>query len=366
MELIYNFEKMKENFPIILELNKIPQDFEYHQEGSVGIHTQKVCDELIHLLEWRTLTKLEQETLYLAAFFHDIGKRDCTKTEQGKICSPYHAVKGAKLFRRLWYQEYNKIFPISFKTREEIANLIRFHGLPLLFMEKENIELTIRRAASLIDLNLLYLLAKADLYGRITKERNRMEEQLEYFKEFAQELGCFHSKPKFFNAYTKMKYLRGELNWYEDQLFEPPSFEVVLMMGYPLSGKDTYLEKHWNKDRIISLDDIREELNILPTEKSGKVVETAKERAKQYLRKKESFAWNATNLSYDIRTKLCQLFENYGARVTILYLETSYQELLMRNKQRERKVPEEVIHHMIKRIDMADPWEAYQVKYLET
>ena len=43
-----------------------------------------------------------------------------------------------------------------------------------------------------------------------------------------------------------------------------------------------------------SLDVLREEMKILPTESSTPVVARAKEIAKGYLRKKQAFVWNAS------------------------------------------------------------------------
>ena len=124
--------------------------------------------------------------------------------------------------------------------------------------------------------------------------------------------------------------------WKGEDLFDDSDFDVILMSGLPLAGKDSWIEKNNADMPVISLDDIREELKLSPAKGSDKAVHTALERAKILLRRKEPFIWNATNIIGETRQKLVKLFAGYGARVHILYLEAPYQELLARNRKRAR------------------------------
>ena len=85
---------------------------------------------------------------------------------------------------------------------------------------------------------------------------------------------------------------------------------------------------------MISLDEIRKEMRISPTDKQSKVLENARERAKELLRKKQSFVWNATNLSPMVRGKQIKLFSQYHALTRIVYLETDWEEQLRHNASR--------------------------------
>lgn len=114
---------------------------------------------------------------------------------------------------------------------------------------------------------------------------------------------------------------------------------------------------------MVSLDVLRQKMGISPKESSALVAARAREEAKEYLRKKNTFVWNATNMTFDIRNRIEDLCENYGARVILLYLEVPYEELLRRNQIRERKVPAMVIERMLHRMDMPQPTECYQVIY---
>lgn len=363
-EMQYDFERILSLFPALSMLETVMQEPEYHAEGNVLQHTRLLCSELIAFEEWKELTGEKKTVLFLAAIFHDIGKYCCTKVMDGRIQSPKHAVTGERIFRELVYIEYQQKYSISFELREHAANLIRFHGLPLFFMEKKTIEHELIKAASVLDMELLYLLAKADFMGRKCKDKERFLFHIEYFKEYTKELGCYGRKYEFANEYTRFKYLSEDRIWPGDALFDKTEFDVIIMSGFPLAGKDTYIETKFPDSCVISLDSIREELHISPSDGSAKVAVLARERAREYLRQKKTFIWNATNIVKDTREKLVRLFTSYGARVTIIYVEAPYRELFSRNKTRQRTVPEDVINRMIQKFDMPKPWEGYRLCYI--
>lgn len=344
----YNFDEIAKEFKIIEQLKETPQNPKYHGEGNVYKHTKLVCMEVLKLKEWEELGEREKGILYASALFHDIGKFITTREEEGELVSPKHAVKGAKIFRELVYREYK----LDRDLREEIAQLIRYHGLPLYFFDRDTIDYDIIKAAENTNMKLLYLLAKCDLLGRICEDKETILEKVTYFKSYSQELQCFDGPKKFKNDYTKFLYLFENKIHHESEVFDNREFEVIIMVGLPLAGKDTYISTYFSKLRVISLDNIREELNISPTKDFGKVGAVAFERAKELLRKKESFVWNATNLRRETRQKIIRLCHSYGGKIKFVYLEVPYDELIFRSKKRERYVPINVIHNMIKNMDM--------------
>ena len=56
------------------------------------------------------------------------------------------------------------------------------------------------------------------------------------------------------------------------------------MSGLPGSGKDTWLGRSRGDLPTVSLDEIRSELEIDPTDDQGKVAQLAKERCREFLR----------------------------------------------------------------------------------
>lgn len=93
-------------------------------------------------------------------------------------------------------------------------------------------------------------------------------------------------------------------------------------------------------------------------------MQTAKARARELLRRRQSFAWNATNISRRLRRPLIDLCLSYGARVRIVYLEVPYTELLARNRRRAAAVPPPVIERLLRRLEPPDPTEAHTVEFV--
>jgi len=359
----YRFECIVEYFPIIKDLNGVEQNPEWHQEGDAFIHTRNVCRAVISLPEWNTLDQTEKGILYLAALFHDIGKKSCSRIENGSIVSPKHAIIGSRIFRELCYCEQFCIAAIPYPIRESICALIRFHGLPQHFMEKEPVDFYLFKARETTAFPLLHLLAKADILGRECDNKQEMLAVADYFKEYASELNCFKGKKAFASEYTRNRYFHGTTVWHGESLYDVTEFSVFLLSGLPLAGKDTFIARHFSDLPEISLDQIREEKGIRPDKGSSVIVAEARERAKDLLRQKQPFVWNATNIIADTRRKLCDLFEAYGARVHIIYVEEPYHVLMQRNQNRERYIPLPALEKMITKLEIPDPTEAYRVEY---
>jgi predicted kinase len=125
--------------------------------------------------------------------------------------------------------------------------------------------------------------------------------------------------------------------------FDDTRFDVVLMSGLPGAGKDYWIREYLPDWTVISLDELRQAMNISPKDDQGAVGERARAIAKDYMRAEKSFVWNATNLSRQLRSSLINLFSAYQARIRIVYLEVSWEELLRRNHSRAANVPEAVI-----------------------
>lgn len=362
-ETDYDFVKTAGQLKELNSLKGISQNPDYHGEGDVWNHTGMVCEALKELPEWAVLEDRMKGILFLAACFHDYGKIKCTKMEDGRIISPGHTVTGARMVRELFYRQYSDVYDISFEKREAVVWLVRYHGLPPLFMEKQDVDRQLCRIRETVDFSLLYLLSKADVMGRYSTDREQYLSMVEYFREYSGEIGCFESKPVFANEHTRHRYYQGSNVWRSDCLFDDTKFPVYVMAGLPLAGKDTYIQKYFPSLPVVSLDDIREEWGLGGGDMPQAVAAEARERAKQFLRREEAFVWDATNITRDLRGKILTLCQRYGARVTMIYVEVPYKELLVRNKTRARTVPVEVIDRMLKKMDMVEPSESYRVIY---
>ena len=180
-----------------------------------------------------------------------------------------------------------------------------------------------------------------------------MLDRIEYYKSLCIELDCWNKPFTFKSNQARFAYFQSENGSRFYDPYKINDFEVILMSALPGSGKDTFNAKKLNQLPVVSLDDIRRANKIKPTDKkgNGKVIQLAKEMAREYLRKKQPFVWNATNITKQLRSQLIQLFYSYGAQVKIIYIEVNYKTLLQRNKKRKHPLPYSAIEKMIQKLE---------------
>jgi len=350
------------------KMQNTPQSPKYHGEGDVWVHTKMVCEALVGLEEYGELSKKEQDVVFLSAMLHDIGKTVCTILRDGEITSPYHTVKGAVLARGWLWQQFDLAGTKEKQAlREAICMMVKYHSFPTFAtVEKDWQRKMLKIAANgeLTDrfsIKLLYLLSKADVLGRRSQVEDDYKERVECFKMMAEDVGCFEGPYSFTDAFSERAYFRRQTNWQDDSLWRDTWGEVIMLCGLPASGKDTYIATHLPEMEMISLDAIRERLGISPTDDQGKVIAAFQSMAKERLRKKQPFVYNATNLSKDIRQKQIDLFEKYGASVKIIFLETPWEEEMARNQSREAEVPQHAIDRMLGKLEMPERSESEAV-----
>lgn len=355
----------------ICDMARTPQNPAYHGEGDVWTHTRMVCQALAEDTAFRGLIEPRRQALFLAALLHDLGKTVCTRWEDERWTSPNHSSVGAGIARRLLWQDYGLCgSPEKQQMRETICNLIRYHSVPAnIITDPEGLRRLRRIAANDLlmphfSLEMLYLLARADGRGRVCRDRDELIYRTDLFRELALDGNCYKKSCKFYSDYGRYSYFNGR-NIIPDQPIHDDTWgEVIMLSGLPGTGKDTWISKHCPEYPVISLDDIRREFRISPTDNQSKVIETARERAREMLRKKQPFVWNATNLSTMIRQRQIGLFTDYSAGTQIIYLETDWSEQLRRNKNRTAQVPEQAICHMMEHLTPPEVWEAQQVSWL--
>lgn len=342
-------------------LENIEQNSLYHGEGNVLNHTKMVCEELIQFDEFKTLNRFEKKVLFLAALFHDIGKLKCTTIEDNQIVSPKHAIKGHLITRAIFYKFFKDI---DFKMRENIINLIRYHGLPTFFLQKDNSEKKLFETSQTTNIYHLYLLAKADCIGRLCSDKKNLLDNIELFKYYALENNCFYTPKSFPNDLSRFEYFRKQSRDINFEAYDNTVCEVILLCGLPATGKDTWIAENNLNLPVISLDKLRKSMNISPKDNQSKIIYVAKEQAKAYLRSKQSFIWNATNITKNTRQNLIDLFISYKAKPKIVYIETPYNELIKRNENRKEYVPINVINNMIDKLEIPSPIESCSIEYI--
>ena len=114
---------------------------------------------------------------------------------------------------------------------------------------------------------------------------------------------------------------------------------------------------------MLSLDAIRRERGVKPTDDQGQIIQEGKRRVKELLAAHRSFVFNGTNVTDMIRGNWSRLFEAYGARVRIVFLETYWKENLRRNAARKDSVPENVIAELLNKLTLPEQIEAQKVEW---
>jgi len=357
----------------VIPMSRTEQNPAFHGEGDVWIHTKMVCETLVKLDSFRSLSEDRQQAVFLAALLHDIGKLPTTRWEDDKWTSPNHTLVGSKMARQFLWQELGMCgTPEKQQLRETVCNLIRYHSFPPHAIDDPDGKRKLLSIAvnghncPMFSIELLCVLCEADALGRKCadeQDRLHMAEQVQLCREFAKESGCYDAPYPFPSAHTQFSYLGRKDITPEVELYNDTWGEVILMSGLPGTGKDTWIKENYPDLPMISLDEIRREMKISPTENQSRVVEIARERAKELLRRNQPFVWNATNLSPMIRNKQIKLFTQYHASTRIVYLETDWKEQLRRNADRPDAVPEQAICHMMEELVLPEAKEAHRVQW---
>jgi predicted kinase len=131
-----------------------------------------------------------------------------------------------------------------------------------------------------------------------------------------------------------------------------------------MADKDYWIQQHYPDLPMVSLDELRSELGVAPTDNQGEVVMAAHRLARNYLRQQTAFVWNATNAIITQRRSLVELFTDYGARVKIVYLEVPLDQALQQSHDRQRVVPTAVIDRFRRRMEIPNCTEAHQLEWI--
>lgn len=351
-------------FSWLRAMHGVPQSPLYHAEGDVLIHTRMVTEALLVLDEWKKLSATNRQALFASALLHDAGKPDCTIIEEtGHISSRGHARKGEKMARRLLWLGEELATPAPFTLREQIARLVRWHGLPLQFLDKPDPARAVIEASQYIRLDQVALLAEADVRGRICPDQGELLDRIALFREFCQEQACYTAPRAFASEYSRFVYLHSERGDPNYAAYDDTRFEVVVLAGLPGAGKDTWLHTNLPDWPVISLDSIRREIGVSPTQDQGQVVQLARARARELMRQERSFVWNATSITRMMRRRVLDLALDYHARTRLVYIEAPFADILSRNRTRAASVPEHIIYRLLNKLEMPDASEAHRVEY---
>ena len=354
----FDWTGLSDTYPWIEGMRGCAQEPLYHAEGDVWTHVGMVCEALVALPEFRLLDESDREIVFAAALLHDVAKPLCTRIEEGRLTSRGHSFKGVTVSRRILWE-----LGADFAAREEVCALVRYHQSPFYLLGRPDAQRFVFLMSQTCRCDLLTLLAKADALGRYCQGQEELLLQVELCREFCREQGCLAGPKQFPSTLSRFLFFRTENRDPEYLAHDESRFAVTLMSGLPGAGKDTWIAGHIPDVPQVSLDAIRERLDVGHGGRQGTVVQEARERARELLRLKQSFVWNATNLSREIRNQLVELFFAYGARVRIVYVEAEPERQARQNKERHAAVASAALERMMDRWEVPEPTEAREVEY---
>lgn len=355
------FDELLGEFPSLELAKGTPQDSYYHGEGDVWTHTKMVVSEVIKQSAFEEGTDQERFILFYAALLHDIAKHSTTKIDEasGKITQPGHSKKGAIDARiALWKKG------VPFEIREQICRIIAHHQIPFYLVSGTDYLRQLHRISWGMSIKLLTTVARADIKGRICPDAEKVLLSIDLMDEIAKEEGCFDTGLPFSNEHSRLNYARHNKGLPEFNLYQETGSLVTIMCGIPAAGKNTWVSKNLPNLPVVSFDDAKEALGLKHGKNDGKAAHYAVDLAKSLLRKKESFVWNATHLSSQMRDKSLDLLYDYNANVSLVYVESSYQEVLRRNSERNTTLTNKELEGLLHRWEVPYPWEAHLVSYV--
>lgn len=384
------FEAWKETLvgylPWFSRLKDTPQDPVWHGEGDVESHTRSVLDQVYAQFERHSPE--DRLVLVLAALLHDIGKPQMTRQrEDGRWISPHHADRG-RSYLALRLLELQ--LPWSVYAR--VLGLVGHHHDPAHLVRQGSGRSSYARLTRLSDTRLLYDMEQADFRGRIAPDLDDQLDVLELFRLSAEEHGCWNENPYlewrsvvegalngFDSRVVEATYQCG-LSAYESGLiftpqealsrgfrFRKPFPELFVTCGISASGKSQWIQDHLPGFEVISLDALRAELSgdSACQSDNGKVLQLAKERLKDALRKNKSVVWDATNVKRVFRQLPLGLGFDYGAFVTLVVFAVSEKICQQRNQTRDRSVAPGVLAQQVESFDFPYGDEAHRVYFVD-
>jgi predicted kinase len=316
-----------------------------------------VCEAMASLEAWRALPEMERKVLFAAALLHDVAKPACLRTEQdGRISARGHSWRGAIMARRILWR-----MNLPFHLREQVTGLVRHHLVPLYMIEREDPRRLAIEVSQTVRCDQLAILSEADARGRICPDPDKLLKNIRAFAEFCNEVGCAQRPFTFPSDHARFLFFHSA-SWQASST-APEDFtcEVVLMSGLPGCGKDFWLQRHLGDWPVVSLDQLRQDMGVMPNEPQGPVLNKARDMAREYLRCRQSFVWNATNLSRQVRQECVRLYAEHGAKIRIVYREVPADRLFAQNRQRRNRVPVSVIERLLDRWEVPDHTEAHRV-----
>ncbi len=125
LNLLREIGAVEQYYPELQAMIGCEQEFEWHPEGDVWVHTLLVVDGAKEIVDMNNLKGETARVVMLAALCHDLGKPETTEFKDGRIKSHSHDIKGMEPSVKFLERIGTRI-----KDIEKVVNLVREHIWP--------------------------------------------------------------------------------------------------------------------------------------------------------------------------------------------------------------------------------------------
>ncbi|WP_297712931.1 HD domain-containing protein [Clostridium sp.] len=155
---------------VLINLEKIEQNKQYHPEGNVWNHLKQVVDTAAKIRDFAN----DKASFMLGALLHDLGKGVTTKkNKQGKLISYNHDIEGEKIADKLLtYYDYED------DEKKRISTLVKYHMHHLYIIKNLPFAKT-NELVKEVDLNDMILMFVSDRLGRGQVEKEKKLNEIE-------------------------------------------------------------------------------------------------------------------------------------------------------------------------------------------
>jgi predicted kinase len=364
-EAAIDWDEVDRRLPFAAAMRACIQDPTYHAEGDVWTHTIAVVEQLRCRRAGAGVPDVRWPGLFLAALLHDIAK-PATRSEEvdgeGRLRVHHY---GHSRIGALMAWEFLWRLGVPRPVREQVFHLVRWHQRPFHLVFTPALERDVITFSQVGDWPELLALAHADNLGRIAPNIGETAAALDLLREEVGERACIDGPWQFPSDGARVWFGRadGRSPWFDPPA--PKGSHVVVMCGLPGAGKDSHCRKHFSGWPQVSLDQLRESLDVSPGDNQGQVIQAALEEARTHLRAKRRFVWNATNVSRLNRDKAVSLCLDYDAFVEIHAFDPPPDRLFAQNRGRVAQVPQAVMERLIQKWEPPSILEAHRVEWVD-
>jgi predicted kinase len=354
---VYDWDRIERTFPYVPAMRTCIQDPIHHAEGDVWTHTRMVVEALSQF------DGTHDRELRLTGLYHDIHKPKTRTVEHDPelgrevVRHPNHSRLGAMAaWHDLWMSGE------ELRTRLAVYWLCRWHQKVFHIWREPDMIRAALSFAMVGSWEKLIQFARADNAGRICANPNEASDNLDLLEQWLSEhkigpefFATDHDRIFFFEKAGRSPYYAAQ---------KPQGSRVVILSGLPGAGKDTYYNTTLHGLPMVSLDLIRDDLDIDPEDNQGRVIQAAFEQARVFLREKKPFVWNAQTVTRMARDKIIRLCRDYDAHVSIHALNRPYQTIVRGNRLRKHQVPQKAIDEAAVKWEPPSLLEAHQVLWV--